>query len=170
LRLCWLVAGLFSGAAQAHGFEERYDLPVPLPYVIAAACAVVLLTFVLAIFFMRSGAVNTVPEPKCKFALLAKAHPLLFWFIRLSAWCLGLLVLSAALLGTSDPLMNLAPTFVWIIWWVGLGFLVVFFGDFWPWLDPWATTFDVLEWLAKRLFGIQRLTLGWRWPPSLGVW
>jgi hypothetical protein len=66
--------------------------------------------------------------------------------------------------------MNLAPTFVWIIWWVGLGFLVILFGNIWLWLDPWATTYDSLAWLARRLFGIEHFSRGWSWPNAIGVW
>jgi hypothetical protein len=80
------------------------------------------------------------------------------------------LILVSALLGTSDPLMNLAPTFVWIIWWVGLGFAVVLFGNFWPLLDPWASTFDAINAIAKNLGLSKGIALNWQWPSWLGVW
>jgi hypothetical protein len=49
-----LFAWVAAVNAQAHGFEERYDLPVPLAYVVVGACAMVLLTFVVALVFVRS--------------------------------------------------------------------------------------------------------------------
>ena len=39
---------------------------------------------------------------------------------RLVGLALFVLVIAAGLLGDPHPMKNLAPTFVWIIWWVGL--------------------------------------------------
>jgi hypothetical protein len=155
--VCGLLLALFSGLAVAHGFEERYDLPVPLSYVITGACLVVVFTFVVAAIFMRAEA---LPEPA--FAEQSSANPSSPFriLVRIFSWLFALLIVISATVGTTDPLMNLAPTFVWIIWWVGLGFAVVVFGNFWPWLDPWATTFDALDAIA----------MNWHWPKWLGAW
>jgi hypothetical protein len=80
------------------------------------------------------------------------------------------LTLATALWGTRDPLMNLAPTLIWIGWWVGLSFAVIIFGNFWPRLDPWRTLFDLLNRIAKML-GLKRgLNLNWPWPVRVGRW
>jgi len=51
------IAGLSVGAgpAQAHGFGQRNDLPIPLPLYLAGAGGVVGLSFVLAVVFLRTG-------------------------------------------------------------------------------------------------------------------
>ena len=182
LLLTWFAA--FN--AQAHGFEERYDLPVPLAYVIVGACAMVLLTFVVALVFVRrpaSGAVKSgapmsqtpphlsnTPTP---FGLsLSKPAPLhpLAWLIKVFSLLLFALTLVSALYGTNDPLMNLAPTMVWIIGWIGLSFVVIAMGNIWPVLDPWRSSFELLNTCAQKL-GIKRgLSLGWPWPTRLGMW
>lgn len=40
---------------RAHGFGERYDLPIPMSWVIVAACWVVLLSFLLTPFLKQSS-------------------------------------------------------------------------------------------------------------------
>ncbi len=155
--------------AQAHSFEERYDLPVPLTYVILGACAVVLLTFVVAFLFVRrpaAGFVTPVAPILSKPATLRAWE----WLLKSSSLLLFGLTVASALWGTNDPLMNLAPTMVWIIWWIGLSFVVIVFGNIWPVLDPWRSSFELLNTCAKKL-GIKRgLALGWTWPTALGMW
>jgi uncharacterized membrane protein len=189
-----VLASIASASARAHGFEERYDLPVPLAYVIAGACATVLLTFVVAVFFMRQSspasptsasdpapASTPLPAPLTttisapSVAISAAPSPALgrsraLWLVRAIAWLLFALTLASALWGSSDPLMNLAPTLVWIVWWVGLSFAVVLLGNVWPALDPWGSTFDALNVCAKRLGLVRGLSLGWAWPAWLGAW
>ena len=177
-----VLAGIASASAHAHGFEEHYDLPVPLAYVIAGACATVLLTFVVAVFFMRQSApesttADSVPAPGPKPSVVISSdssstsgNSKTMWIVRGVGWLVFALTLASALWGSSDPLMNLAPTLVWIVWWVGLSFAVVLLGNVWPALDPWSTTFDVITACAKRLGLASGLSLGWAWPAWLGAW
>ena len=167
----WLAWGAAFGA-QAHGFEERYDLPVPLAYVIAGACACVLLTFIVAVVWMRRPAVSQVKQ-----ALNAQlAHgdsninSFWRWLVKGISFFLFALTLASALWGTRDPLMNLAPTLIWIGWWVGLSFAVIIVGNFWPRLDPWRTLFELLNAIARRLGLTQGIALNWPWPARIGRW
>jgi hypothetical protein len=162
----FLLCAVAVGGTQAHGFEERYDLPVPLVYVVAAACIAVGMTFLAAVLFAGRrparprrpwGATFTLPEAA-------------LWLIRALSWLIFLLTIAAALWGSRDPLMNLAPTLVWIVWWVGLSFLCALVGGAWTVIDPWRTSFDMLDALARRLGRPAGLTLGWHWPAALGQW
>jgi hypothetical protein len=162
-----LLLVLFSSFAAAHGFEERYDLPVPLSYVITGACLVVVFTFVAAAIFMKA---EVLPEPAASEFSLETRPSLIRVFVRIVSWLFAVVIVVSATIGTTDPLMNLAPTFVWIIWWVGLSFAIIVFGNFWPWLDPWATTFDALDAIAKRLGFTNGIALNWHWPKWLGAW
>jgi hypothetical protein len=170
---------LFSWVAafnvQAHGFEERYDLPVPLSYVIAGACAMVLLTFVVAIVFVRRPATPTpfglslaCPE-LVEGSTPAPLHPLA-WLIKVFSLLLFALTLVSALYGTNDPLMNLAPTMIWIIGWIGLSFVAIALGNIWPVLDPWRSSFELLDMGIKKLGINTGFSLGWLWPTRLGMW
>ena len=177
--------------AAAHGFDERYDLPAPLGYFVAGAALTVALTFVIAALFMRrrpdaaagdgaagdraprdASAADGTPSdaPSDRSIAFGPALPVL----RLLCRALGLMtfavVLGAALWGTADPLMNLAPTLVWIIWWIGLSLVVACIGNVWPVLDPWRTLFDLLDTAARRLGRTHGMALHLPWPHALGAW
>jgi hypothetical protein len=169
--LLWLAWGA-TFAAQAHGFEERYDLPVPLAYVIAGACACVLLTFIVAVVWMRRPDVAQA-RPTTSTALRtcgAKQPTFCHGLAKGISFFLFVLTLASALWGTRDPLMNLAPTLIWIGWWVGLSFAVIILGNIWPLLDPWRTLFELLN-AAVRMAGRRNgIALNWPWPARIGRW
>ena len=48
-----LLVAAFVGRAEAHGFGQRYTLPVPLWLYLYGSAAVVILSFVLVGFFVR---------------------------------------------------------------------------------------------------------------------
>ena len=59
--------------------------------------------------------------------VLASA-PALF-AVRLAAVALFVLVVCAGLLGTQSLLKNIAPAFVWALWWVGMTYISALAGD-----------------------------------------
>jgi hypothetical protein len=78
------------------------------------------------------------------------------------------LVVYSALAGTTDPATNLAPTFVWVAFWVAVPLATVVLGDFYTALDPWRT--------IARLAGAASRALGRApraarpYPTALGRW
>ncbi|MDB5946338.1 MAG: hypothetical protein JWQ33_1364, partial [Ramlibacter sp.] len=153
----------------AHGFDERHDLPAPLTHFMAGAALAVALSFVLAVVFARSApalAADGRDQGGATFGLPTALRLTL----RLASLLLFGVTVAAALAGTADPMMNLAPTLVWIVWWVGLSLVVACIGNIWPLLDPWATLFDGADAVARSLGSRSGLSLQWRWPAALGVW
>jgi hypothetical protein len=61
------------------------------------------------------------------------------------------LVWLAALVGVPDAGANIAPTFVWVIFWVGLVPVVVIFGNLWSVLSPWRAVADAVAWAWRKL-------------------
>ena len=55
LCLALIAAVLTVPSVSAHGFGERYDLPVPLDYFVVGAAATVALSFLIIAFFIRKG-------------------------------------------------------------------------------------------------------------------
>jgi hypothetical protein len=139
------MIGSVSPAA-AHAIAERYDLPVPLSYFVAGSAAVVVVTFVIAALFVlaapRLREEKRVRPPE---ALCPLAHS-----VRGYGVAVLLLVIAAGLLGHEHPARNIAPTMVWVGWWVGFGFLCAFVANLWPLLNPWRTLFYLVERLRYR--------------------
>jgi len=59
-------------------------------------------------------------------------------------------VLAAALVGTTDPFENLAPTWVYVVFWLGLPLLSLLFGNVWRALSPWRAIADAFVWVWER--------------------
>jgi hypothetical protein len=159
---------LAARAAEGHGAGERYDLPLPLVYFVAGAALTVALSFVAAAVATRAA-----PRAASSAGLVLPLGPLgllLRGAARLVGLALFVLVIAAGLLGDPHPMKNLAPTLVWIIWWVGLSLVVAGIGNVWPALDPWRTLFDGADALARRRRGGRGLALGWPYPARAGVW
>lgn len=173
-----LVAGLVwmvpSGSVYAHGFGERYDLPIPLEYYLFGSAAAILLSFGVIGAFVR---VRPEQVPYWRWNMLdAKLTGWLFsshivkYTIQLISVLSMFLVIATGMLGNQDPGMNLAPTFVWIIWWVGLLFAIAAIGNFWLLVNPWSILFEWAEYCYGYFKPGRRLSLGYDYPRSLGVW
>ncbi len=162
----FLLGALAACGARAHGFEEHYELSVPLAYVVVGACTVVGLTFLAAVLSARRGLAGPHRPWVVAFTLPAAV----IFPARALSWLLFVLTIAAALWGSQDPLMNLAPTLVWIVWWVGMSFLAALVGGVWSLIDPWRTSFDMLDALARRLGRPGGIAIGWHWPAAVGQW
>jgi hypothetical protein len=160
--------------AFAHGFGQSYDLPLPLWLYLYGAGAAVLASFVpISLFAGRSHAREREPYPRfdllrigpLRAVLTARAFLL---GVRLLSVALFCLVIISGLLGKQAENYNFAPTFVWIIWWVGLSFFTAFVGNVWPLVNPWTILFEWADGLARRLGG--GLELHEPYPDGWGVW
>src|SRR3954471_1633979 len=121
-------------AASAHGIGGATDLAIPGWLFAWAATAVLILSFVaLGVLWpkakfeaMRPRPALTLPRAFEPLAALAGLVPT------------GIVVYNA-LAGTTDADSNLAPTFVWVAFWVAVPLATVVLGDFYTALDPWRT-------------------------------
>jgi hypothetical protein len=124
-----------AAPAGAHGFGQRFDLPLPLWLWLAGAGASIVATFVVAALFLgeRSPGRNISREFALPRGLLGA--------LRVLAVLLCVLSLCAGFFGNQDPYRNLLPTVVWVLWWVGLGFVCALVADLWAPLNPLDTIF-----------------------------
>jgi hypothetical protein len=156
------------GPALAHAFGQRYDLPAPLGYFVFGAAAAVALSFVVAAVFVRRA-----PREVRDHQIVVRLGPL-FPALRTLLPPLSLVLFCTAVvagfIGNRNPEMNLAPILVWIVWWVGLSFLVACVGNVWPALDPWRAAFEGVDALVRRSGNRQGIALGWPYPERLGMW
>jgi len=157
----------------AHGFGERYELPLPLPLFIVGGAATVVLSFVLMGFLIRENSrIFTYP----RFNLLL-VPPIRILF---SSACLGtlkiasvlifILIILTGLFGNQRPVDNLTPTFVWVIWWIGLGFIVSSLGNVWSFLNPWKIIFSWWESSYKLFLNTDKYPSPVRYPKQFGIW
>ena len=173
--LLLVAAGaLAAQPVYAHGFGERYDLPVPLEYYLLGAAATVALSFVVIGVFVR-GAPGLYGYWRYNLFGLRPLAALLqsrafIIAAQVSAVFLFLLVIAAGILGDQSPSANFAPTFVWVIWWVGLGFFVALVGNLWALMNPWSILFGWAEALNRRLRPDSDLDLGFEYPSGLAAW
>src|SRR5215204_1367495 len=173
LTLLLLLVALPSQAF-AHGLGQSQNLPLPFWLYLFAAATVVLLSFVqISLLVNEAHALpfywrfNLLRVGAVRAVLISRA---LLFGVRLLSVVLFLLVILSGLLGQQAPSLNFAPTFVWIIWWVGLSFFTAFVGNIWPLVNPWKVLFEWAEGLARRLGVEKGLDLGAPYPESWGIW
>lgn len=172
LALACIVMGS-STSAHAHAFGQRYDLPVPLTLYLIGAAAAVLLSFVVFAAFVRyTPWRQSYPRINLLRYALARllAHAFVIFGLRLVTVAMFTLVVLAGFYGDQRALYNLAPTFVWIIWWVGLAYLSALAGDLWALLNPWGTTFSWMEAVYRRVLPGRELSRSFPYPEALSVW
>lgn len=164
---------LRAAPARAHAFGARYDLPLPLDFYLIGAGAVVAMSFAVMALVFRAPVVR-IATPRIdlqRFGLLrALAHPAQSVALRVLSVGIFALVLGAGFFGAQDTLANFAPTFVWVIWWVGLAYVASLAGNIWPAVNPWSIVFTWLENAAGRFSLKIRPGQPLAWPGWLGVW
>ena len=167
------LAVMVVSPAFAHGFGDRYDLPIPLSFFLGGGAAAVALSFVVIGLFVRPRP-GGFDYPRYDLLNIRGLGPLLrsrvvLEVIRIVAVAVFALVVATAIFGTSRPIENLSPAFVWIIWWVGMAYVAALVGNVWRVLNPWKILF---EWGEKLLGdGSDERDVGiFRYPERLDVW
>lgn len=153
--------------AWAHAFGVRYDLPLPLWLYLAGAGGAVALSFVVMAAFLKDRGEGMAA---IGFNLLNLAP--LRWlggsvvlnFVRLLSLAVVALLLAAGFWGNPDPFKNITPTFIWVVWWVGMAFVSALVGNVWDLINPWKIIFNGLVALRGEPAG------GWPYPVRLGYW
>ena len=164
-RLAGAFLCLASSSASAHGLGQRYDLPIPLWLYLVGAASAVAASFVLFAAFRTH-------RPRFSWRADFVSGTVPRWLaLALQGFGIAVfvLVIAAGLIGNQNPLKNIAPVTIWVLWWVGFSFFCAFVGDAWPLLSPFATMSRVAA-AAWRRAGSPRLQWRLRLPPSIGVW
>jgi hypothetical protein len=159
-----LAALLVPAAAGAHGLVGKTDLPIPEGWFAVAAAVVLVVSFLgLAGLWSRPRLQTWTATP-----LLAVPKAL-----DVVPGALGLVVFLAAayagLAGTESQRDNLAPTAVYVLFWVGVPFASLLFGDVWRVLSPWRALGRATGWVAKRVLG-DGMPAPMPYPERLGRW
>ncbi|MCZ4496701.1 MAG: hypothetical protein JWM25_1284, partial [Thermoleophilia bacterium] len=147
----------------AHGVQGRADTPIPVSAFFWAAGAVLIVSFLgLALGWKRPLLVRIPWRRAPRWLERLVLSPLLIWALRIVVLAVFVLVLTAALFGSTMLSRNIAPLIVFVVWWVGLVPLSVLFGNVWRELNPWAT--------IARIARLPESRPGRPYPPRLGWW
>jgi hypothetical protein len=163
----WLAA---PGPASAHGIVQRADIPIPEVVFAWGSAAVLVISFVILASFW--------PTPKLegerwrpignRFMQALVSRPVLLVCGLLGV--AGLIVtIWTGFAGVQTPAANLAPTFVYVIFWNGLVGISVFFGDVFRAFNPWGAVGKAVAWVSEKAAG-QPMPAPMKYPERLGYW
>jgi hypothetical protein len=130
----------------AHGIGNIQDPPVPQWLAYYGGAAVLVLSFAALGALWRSPILER-EHLKRLLRVPRSALRVLFGAIGLA---LFVVVFAAALVGERSVGTNIAPTFVWVLFWLGLVPLTILFGNVWAWVNPWRAAADAVAWLWER--------------------
>jgi hypothetical protein len=135
----------------AHGIGGVRDLPVPESFLFSAAAGVLVVSFVALGALWRRPQLERRSGGRRVARWLERA--VLSLWVRLLLQTFSVLLLAvtlwAALWGTALPLENFAPTFVYVVFWLGIPLLSVVFGNVWRVLSPWRAIADGAVWALE---------------------
>ncbi len=172
-----LAAGAGLGAAlalpavaSAHGLVGKQDLPIPR-WLFAWGAAVVLVVSFVALATLW-------PKPR-----LQELRERVVWrvpvVLEVVCGAIGVavfaIVVYAGLAGSQSPLENLAPTFVFVLLWVGVPFVSFWAGDVFRAFNPWRAIARFAAWVAGRASGgtlpepLEYPRRLGRWPAAIGI-
>jgi hypothetical protein len=160
-------------AVLAHGIGGKADVPISDTLALIAAAIVLVVSFViLALFWPRpklegdSWRPIGTGDPR-------GAQPAFWQVIDVFCGAVGLallvVVVWAGFAGVQTPSANIAPTFVYVVFWNGLVLASLLFGDLFRAFNPWRAAARPVAWLAERIAG-SPLPAPLRYPERLGHW
>lgn len=150
-----LAAGLLlagAGRAEAHAGGAALVLLLPTPLYLAGGALAVGLSFLLTALLpprrLEQAAAwrRDLPLPAAA-AVAGRAAG----GVALAA---ALVLVTAGVAGSRDPLANPLPLALWSLWWVGLTLVQAAAGDAWRLLEPWTA--------LHRLLTVAPPLTGWR--------
>jgi len=154
----------------AHGLVGRTDLPIP-KWLFGWAAAIVLVVSFAALAALWPKPELQEPRGRRLFAMPRFVEPLagLFGVFAFGA------VVYAGLAGAQDAQDNLAPTIIYVHFWVGMAVLSILFGDVFKAVNPWRAIARFVAWIAGRVSSSEPpapvefpARLG-RWPAAISI-
>jgi hypothetical protein len=130
----------------AHGIVGRADLPIPVVWFAVAAAAVLVVSFLALAGGWSRPRLERTPERalvRVPLALEVLLGALGVFAFAVTAY--------AGLAGTDSQQDNLAPTAVYVGFWVGVPFVTLLLGDVFRVLSPWRAIGRATGWLARRV-------------------
>jgi hypothetical protein len=148
----------------AHGLVGRTDLPIP-KWLFGWAAAVVLVLSFAALALLWPKPVLQEEHGRKWFTMPRFVEPL-FGLIGVISF---VAVVYSGLRGAQDAQDNLAPTIIYVHFWVLMAVVSVIFGDVFRALNPWRATARFFAWWAS-LFSDKPMPAPLEYPKKWGRW
>jgi hypothetical protein len=157
------------GAALAHGLVGRQDLPIPRWLFAWGAAVVLVVSFVALAVLWPQARLEHLRERR-----LLRAPAVLEVLAGLLGVAAFVLVVYAGFAGTQTATANLAPTVIFVLFWVGIPFLSALFGNVFAAFNPWRAVARAVAWATSRAGTKTPAPLAYprwlgRWPAALGI-
>ena len=164
-----LTAGLLAALpepALAHGIQAKRDLPIPEWLFGWGAALVLIVSFVaLAVLWPKPRLQGDEWRPLPRVGRALASRP-----VEVACGAIGalllVLVVYAGLAGEETD--NLAPTFVYVVFWVALVPVSVVFGDVFRAFNPWRSVARAVSWAFRRAG--REPAEAFEYPERLGHW
>jgi hypothetical protein len=165
-----LAAALaLPASALAHGLVGKQDLPIPRWLFAWAAAVVLVVSFVaLATLWPRPRLERVAERPLLRVPVVLE--------VLAGAIGIGAFVATvwAGFAGSQTATANLAPTMVYVVFWVAIPFATLLLGDVFAVFNPWRAAARAVAWAFSRAGGGTPAPLqypAWlgRWPAALGI-
>lgn len=156
-----------------HFYMEPFTPPVPLILCLIVAAIVVIASYILLVFFKKKSEIYT-DYPKFNLQQWKITNHFIeskiIFLIQIISVFLFIIIILAGYIGDSNPIYNISPTFVWVIWWVGIAYTSAFLGNIWSLLNPWKIIFTWIELLFLKFSNRKTPAPLFQYPHKIGVW
>ena len=165
-----IIALGLPAAAGAHGVAERADLPIP-DYLFNWGAAVVLIVsfLLLALFWPKPKLEEDSWRPvrtRTLRALIGRPVQIVCGLIGVF---LFVVVLWSGFVGVDTTAANFAPTFVYVVFWLGLVVLSLLLGNVYRAFNPWRAIAKSVAFVATKAAGTT-MPAPKRYPEGFGCW
>lgn len=157
-------------SALAHGLVGRQDLPIPKWLFGWGAAVVLVASFVALAVLWPKPRLEGAPERR-----IASIPRFLDPLAGAIGIAMFVLVVYAGFAGSQTTTNNLAPTVIFVLFWVAIPIASLFFGDVFKAINPWRAAARAVAWAAAKATrgGLPApmaypAKLG-RWPAAIGI-
>ncbi len=154
--------------AQAHSFGKAYTLPVPVWMYLYGSAAALIVSFLMVGYFVNATVVRS-NERAGNLYLRGPAR----WLassparttVQLGATLMLALTICTGFLGTPQPYANFSMTAFWILFVLGLTYVIAITGNIYAVANPWNALCEWAEHFRPGLFAGR-----FRYPERLAYW
>ncbi len=166
-----LATALLPAPAAAHGLVGRADLPLPVEAFLLGAVVVLAVTAgALFVLWQRPLLEPERWRPLPSGFSRVVTSPVVDVLAGLVGVALLIVVVWSGFAGVQVPTANFAPTFIYVIFWLGLVPLSLLLGDVFRAFNPWRAIGRAVGWVVRTASRGRAVPEPLPYPERLGRW